>query len=69
MDRRVIGYFPERNILLSGYAEKEELIGNKAAAVWIKKGRGQLILLGFQPQFRASTQGCFKLLFNGILMK
>jgi len=69
MDRRVIGYFPERDILLSGYAEKEELLSNKVGAVWIKKGKGQLVLYGFQPQFRASTQGAFKLLFNALFLK
>ncbi len=69
MDRRVVGYFPERNILMSGYAEKETLLGNTAALVWIKKNKGQLVLFSFQPQFRASTQGSFKLLFNALLLK
>ncbi|WP_456441440.1 M14 family metallopeptidase [Caldithrix abyssi] len=69
MKRRVIGFFPERKILMSGYAEKEKLLGNKAAAVWIKKNKGQLFLLSFRPQFRASTQGSFKLLFNALLLE
>jgi hypothetical protein len=68
MDRRVIGKYPERDILLSGYCENEEKIGNKAAIVWIKKGKGQLVLFGFNPQFRASTNVTFKLLFNSILL-
>lgn len=68
MDRRVIGYFPEKDILLSGYCEKEEKLSQKSAAVWIKKGKGQLILFGFNPQFRASTQGSYKLLFNALLL-
>lgn len=68
MDRRVIGKFPEINILLSGYCEKEEKISNRTAAVWLKKGKGQLVLFGFNPVFRASTQVSFKLLFNSILL-
>jgi len=68
MDRRVIGRFPEKNILLSGYCEKEEKVGNQAVLVWLKKNKGQLVLFGFNPQFRASTQGTFKLLFNSILL-
>jgi hypothetical protein len=69
MDRRVIARFPEKNILLSGYAEDEEKIANKTAAVWLKKGKGQLVLFTFGPQFRASTQVSYKLLFNALLLK
>lgn len=68
MDRRVIGKFPEKDILLSGYCEKEESVGNKTNLVWLKKGKGQLVLFGFNPQFRASTPVAFKLLFNALLL-
>lgn len=68
MDRRTIATFAENNVLLSGYAEKEKLLEGKTAAVWIKKGKGELILFSFNPQFRASTQGSYKLLFNSILL-
>ncbi len=68
MDRRVIGMFPEKDIVASGYCENEALLKNKAAMVWIKKGEGQLTLMAFGPQFRASTQGTFKLLMNAILL-
>ena len=69
MDRRVIGKFPENNILLSGYCEKEETLGNKTCLVWLRKGKGQLVLFGFNPQYRASTNVSYKLLFNSILLK
>ncbi len=69
MDRRVIATFPKENILLSGYAENEEKLKNKTAAVWLKKGNGQLVLFGFNPQFRGSTNVSFKLLFNSLLLK
>ena len=64
MDRRVIGVFPEKDILMSGYSEKEEKMAEKPAMIWIKKGKGELILYSFNPQFRASTQATYKLLFN-----
>ncbi len=68
MDRRIIATLPEKNILLSGYIENEELIGNKSLMVWIKKGKGQMVLYGLNPQFRASTAGTYKLLFNALLL-
>ncbi len=69
MDRRVIASYPEEHVLLSGYCQKEELLGNYAAMVWMRKGKGNLVVYGFSPQFRASVPGVYKLLFNGILLK
>lgn len=69
MDRRVIGTYPEKEVLISGYAAEEEKMGNKAAMIWMKKGKGQFVLFGFGPQFRASTQASYKLLFNSILLE
>jgi hypothetical protein len=68
VDRRVIGTFPEKDILISGYVEKEEAIGNLTSIVWLKKGKGQVVLFSFNPQFRASTPATYKLLFNSILL-
>jgi hypothetical protein len=68
MDRRVIGSYPEKEILMSGYASNEEKMGKKAAMIWMEKGEGQFVFYGFNPQFRASTQTSFKLLFNAILL-
>jgi hypothetical protein len=68
MDRRVIGSYPEKDILMSGYASGEEKMGQKAAMIWMQKGEGQFVFYGFNPQFRASTQTSFKLLFNAILL-
>ena len=68
MDRRVIGSFSEKEILLSGYCEKEELLAGKPAMIWLRKGKGQLVLYSFNPQFRASTQGAYKMLFNALFL-
>ena len=67
-DRRVIATYPEKEILMSGYARNEKEMGLKSAMIWLKKGEGEMVLFGFQPQFRASTQSSFKLLFNSILL-
>jgi len=69
MDRRVIATFPEKDILLSGYIEMEELLKKKPCMIWLKKGKGQLVLFAFNPQFRASTAADYKLLFNALLLK
>ncbi len=68
MDRRVIGKYADKNVLLSGYIEKPEKLADRSAMVWLKKGKGQIVLYGFSPQFRSSTQGSFKLLFNALLL-
>lgn len=68
MDRRVIATFPDKDILKSGYIEKEELLESKTAMVWIKKGKGQMVLFAFGPQFRSSTPVAYKLLFNALLL-
>ncbi len=68
MDRRVIATHPATDVLISGYAEKEELLKNKSVMVWLQKNRGQLVLMGFSPQFRASTPASAKLLFNALLL-
>ncbi len=67
-DRRVVASYPEHDQLLSGYAEHADALGNAAAMVWLRAGKGQLVLYGFNPQFRASTPATFKLLFNGLLL-
>jgi hypothetical protein len=67
-DRRVVASFPDDDILLSGYAEKVELLAGRPAMVWARVGRGQLVLYGFAPQFRASTPATYKLLFNALLL-
>jgi hypothetical protein len=69
MDRRVVGSFASDNILISGYARQEDLLKREAALLWLRKGKGQIILSSFNPQFRASTQVTFKLIFNALLME
>jgi hypothetical protein len=67
-DRRVIASHPEREILLSGYVEGEEILAGRPVMVWLRSGTAQLVLFGFNPGFRASTPGTYKLLFNSLLL-
>ncbi len=68
IDRRVVASFPEEGILMSGFAENEDLLSKQAALVWLEKNKGQLLLYSFSPLFRASTGATYKLLFNGLLL-
>jgi hypothetical protein len=68
MDRRIIGSYAKTDVVASGFAQKDELLEDKAVMIWLKKGKGQLVLYGFNPQFRSNTHGSYKLLFNALLI-
>jgi hypothetical protein len=68
MDRRVIARFAQDNVLLSGYADNINLIENMPALVWLQKGKGQVVLFTFNPNFRGSTPNTLKLVFNSLLI-
>ncbi|PKP52288.1 MAG: hypothetical protein CVT92_09785 [Bacteroidetes bacterium HGW-Bacteroidetes-1] len=68
MDRRIIGSYSKDPTVVSGFAQKSELLAEKAVMIWLKKGKGQLVLYGFNPQFRSNTHGTYKLLFNALLL-
>ena len=67
-DRRVIGPIPEEDIVISGYCEKQQQLADKALMMWLRKGKGQMVLMGFCPEFRAYTHATYKLLFNALLL-
>ena len=67
-DRRVIGIYPERDLLLSGYIAGEKELQNRPTMVWVRAGKGQIVLFGFRPQFRGATPATFKLVFNSLLL-
>ncbi len=67
IDRRVIGRFPPKDILISGYAENISLLESKPAMVLIEKGKGQVVLFSFVPNFRGATSTSHKLIFNSLL--
>ena len=67
-DRRVVATYPERDLLISGYLEGEKQLQNRPVMVWVRAGKGQLVLFGIRPQFRGSTPATFKLVFNALLL-
>ena len=67
-DRRVMVTYADDDVLISGYIEKVKKLENKTVMAWLRKGKGQFVLFGFNPQFRASTAVTYKLLFNSLLL-
>ena len=67
-DRKVLATYFKKDVLISGYIEKEESLEGKTLLAWLRKGNGQFVLFGFSPQFRASTAATYKLLFNSLLL-
>lgn len=66
-DVKVIASYPETGVLQSGWLVGEEIIGNKAAMVSVKLGKGEVVLIGFRPQHRSQAHGTYKLLFDSFL--
>lgn len=63
-----IARYPEKNLLLSGWAMGEEQhIGGKSALIQAQLGKGTVVLFGFRPQFRGQSRVTYKLLFNALL--
>jgi hypothetical protein len=52
---------------VSGFAEGEEQLGGKAAVVDERYGDGRVVLFGFDPNYRAFTDGTARLLRNALL--
>ncbi|HTV00342.1 MAG TPA: M14 family metallopeptidase [Luteitalea sp.] len=68
-DVSILATYVERDLLQSGWLLGEQVIARKAAAVAVKQGKGQVVLIGFRPQNRAQTHGTFKMVFNALLTK
>ena len=64
---QVVAEYPDHNLLQSGMLIGENLIKNKIAMLTAAVGKGDVVLFGFAPQFRATAHGAYKLLFNCLL--
>jgi len=60
-------YAADGSPLMSGYLLGEEYLQGFAAAVEVKHGDGQVVLLGMRPQWRAQPFGSFRILFNAVM--
>jgi len=68
LDRAVVAWYPEdeEDILLSGWMRGADKLTRRAAAVTFNVGKGKIVMFGFRPQFRAQTEGTYKMLFNAL---
>jgi hypothetical protein len=61
----IIAKYPsDASPLRSGFLNGVDLMQGYAAAVDVKRDRGHVILLGFQPQWRGQPTGTFRVVFN-----
>ena len=63
---RVVAWYPEQNILRSGWLIGEKLLSRKPVLVEALIGKGKGYIYAFRPVFRAQTRGTFKLFFNAL---
>lgn len=62
----VASYAPD-SLLMSGWALGDRIIAGKPSVVNIKKGKGNIYLFAFSPQFRGQSHATYKLLFNALI--
>jgi hypothetical protein len=63
----VVARYADDDLLLSGWEiGAPQHIAGRAAVVRVPHGRGDAVLIGFRPQFRAWPTATFKLVFNSI---
>ena len=63
---RVIAKYPLRNPLFSGMLVGPQHLYNRTALASVPLGKGEVVLFGFRPNFRAQARGAYKLLFNAL---
>jgi hypothetical protein len=59
-------YAAEGSPLRSGWLNGERHMQGGAAALDVKHGRGHVVLIAFQPQWRGQPTGTFRVVFNSL---
>lgn len=67
-DVSAVATYASSDLLMSGWALGESRIKNKGAMMNVKHGAGNVILIGFRPQFRGQSRNTYKLIFNSIYL-
>jgi hypothetical protein len=64
----IVGTYPAKDVLMSGWLMGERYLHNKAAVIEATVDKGRVVLLGFRVQHRGQPHATFKLLFNSIYL-
>lgn len=64
----VVAKYTPDGVLASGWLLGEPHIQGKAAVLRIEVGKGQIVLFGMRPQYRAQSHLTFKLFFNSLFL-
>ena len=64
----IVGTYPAKDLLMSGWLMGERYLHNKAAVIEAAVDKGRVVLLGFRVQHRGQPHATFKLLFNSIYL-
>jgi hypothetical protein len=66
-DAATAARYGDKDLLLSGWLEGEQILAGRAAVIQVNVGMGRVILLGFPVQHRGQSLATFRLLFNALL--
>lgn len=64
---RSVASFTSENPLVSGWIQGGQFLKGTSVIVQEPVGKGQIILFGFRPQYRAQSEVTYKFLFNALL--
>jgi hypothetical protein len=63
-----VATYASNDLLMSGWALNPNKIKNKGAMMNVVHEKGNVILIGFRPQFRGQSRNTYKLIFNSIYL-